>query len=123
MMIRFALTLAASLALGCSALAQTSAPPRPVLKAEATVTGDLVRIGDLIENAGMIAGEPIFRSPDLGMTGMVPATAVVEAVRAHALIGLDTAGLTDVKVTRAARMIPASAIEEEVARALAEQYQ
>ena len=107
-----------------AAMAQTtSAPPRPVLKAEATVTGDLVRIGDLVENAGMIAGEPIFRAPDLGMSGTVPAAAVVEAVRAHALIGLDTAGLTDVKVTRAARMIPASAVEDEVSRALAEQYQ
>jgi len=124
-MIRIALTLAASLALSAAAMAQTpaSAPPRPVLKAETTVTGDLVRIGDLVENAGMIANEPIFRSPDLGMTGSVPAAAVVDAVRAHALIGLDTAGVTDVKVTRAARMIPASAVEDEVARALSEQYQ
>jgi flagella basal body P-ring formation protein FlgA len=123
-MIRFALALAVSCALSAAALAQTAAsPPRPVLKAEASVTGDLVRIGDLVENAGMIASEPIFRAPDLGMTGTVPAAAVVEAVRAHALIGLDTAGLTEVKVTRAARMIPASAVEEELSRALAEQYQ
>ena len=121
-MIRFALTLAASIAFSAAAMAQ-STPPRPVLKAEATVTGDLVRIGDLVENAGMIADEPIFRAPDLGMTGTVPAAAVVEAVRAHALVGLDTAKLTEVKVTRAARMIPASAVEEEVSRALAEQYQ
>ena len=121
-MIRFALTLAASIAFSATAMAQ-STPPRPVLKAEATVTGDLVRIGDLVENAGMIADEPIFRAPDLGMTGTVPAAAVVEAVRAHALVGLDTAKLTEVKVTRAARMIPASAVEEEVSRALAEQYQ
>src|SRR3569833_501909 len=125
MMIRFALTLAASFALSAAAMAQTAMPAtqRPVLKAEATVTGDLVRIGDLVENAGMIADEPIFRAPDLGMTGTVPAAAVVEAVRAHALVGLDTAKLTEVKVTRAARMIPASAVEEEVSRALAEQYQ
>jgi flagella basal body P-ring formation protein FlgA len=127
-MIRFAFALAASLAFGAAAaMAQTplapAATPRPVLKAEATVSGDLVRIGDLVDNAGIIAGEPIFRAPDLGMTGTVPAAAVVEAVRAHALVGLDTAGLTDVKVTRAARMIPAGAVEDEVARALAEQYQ
>ena len=39
-MIRFALTLAASLTFAAGALAQTaSAPARPVLKAEATVTG------------------------------------------------------------------------------------
>ncbi|HEY5278507.1 MAG TPA: flagellar basal body P-ring formation chaperone FlgA [Pseudolabrys sp.] len=123
-MIRFATTLAALLALAAPAMAQTTpSPPRPTLKAEATVTGDLVRVGDVVENAGMIAGEPIFRSPDLGMTGTVPAAAIVEAVRVHALVGLDTAGLSEVKVTRAARMIPAKVVEDEVARGLSEQYQ
>lgn len=124
-MLRFALSLAALIVFGAAAAAQTApaSPPRPVLKADAVVTGDLVRIGDLVENAGIIADEPIFRSPDLGMTGSVPAQAVVEAVRAHALVGLDTAGLSEVKVTRAARMIPAQAVEDEVARALSEQYQ
>jgi flagella basal body P-ring formation protein FlgA len=125
-MIRFALSLAALLALGTVASAQTArttAPPRPILKAETVVTGDLVRIGDLVDNAGIIANEPIFRSPDLGMTGTVPAAAVVEAVRAHALVGLDTAGLSEVKVTRAARVIPAKAVEDEVIRALSEQHQ
>jgi flagella basal body P-ring formation protein FlgA len=125
-MLRSVLLAAAGLALiATAASAQTApaAPPRPLLKAEAVVTGDLVRIGDLVANAGIVAGEPIFRSPDLGMTGSVPAQAVVEAVRAHALVGLDTAGLAEVKVTRAARTIPAEAIEQEVARALSEQYQ
>jgi flagella basal body P-ring formation protein FlgA len=124
-MIRFATTLAALLALAAPSMAQMapSSPPRPMLKAEATVTGDLVRVGDVVENAGMIAGEPIFRSPDLGMTGTVPAAAIVEAVRAHALVGLDTAGLSEVRVTRAARMIPAKVVEDEVARGLSEQYQ
>jgi len=122
-MLRFALPFAALLALAAAPQAAHAASSRPVLKAEALVSGDLVRIGDLVDNAGIIANEPIFRSPDLGMSGSVPAAAVVEAVRAHALIGLDTAGLSEVKVTRAARMIPAKAVEDEVARALSEQYQ
>jgi flagella basal body P-ring formation protein FlgA len=122
---RLVFAIAALVAFGTAAVAQTSpaAPLRPVLKAQATVTGDLVRIGDLVDNAGIIASQPIFRAPDLGMTGTVPAEAVVEAVRTHALVGLDTAGLTEVTVTRAARLIPAKAIEDEVARALSEQYQ
>jgi flagella basal body P-ring formation protein FlgA len=95
---------------------------RPVLKAEATVTGPLVLVGDLVENAGIIAKVPIFRAPDLGTTGTVAADAVVDAVRAHALIGLDTAGITEVVVTRAARAIPAKEIEQIIARALAVQY-
>jgi flagella basal body P-ring formation protein FlgA len=94
-----------------------------VLKAQATVTGDLVKIGDLVENAGIIAKVPIFRAPDLGTTGTVSADAVAAAVQKHALIGLDTAGLSEVTVTRPARTIPAKDIEDIVAQALAGQYQ
>ena len=112
------------LALGAGAAAQTPAPLEtlhPTLKAEATVTSDVVRIGDLVENAGIVAKIPIFRSPDLGFTGSVSADVVVEAVRAHALIGLDTAGLSEVTVTRAARKIAAKDIEETIAQALSVQ--
>src|SRR5512146_2090592 len=129
---RLVLSLIAFLALGTAAVAQPlpavaqplpAVTTRPVLKGHAIVTGDIVHIGDLVDNAGIIASQPIFRAPDLGMTGTVPAEAVVEAVRAHALVGLDTSGLTEVTVTRAARLIPAKAVEDEVARALSEQYQ
>ena len=37
------------------------------------ITGDIVRIGDLVENAGIVAEVPIFRAPDLGQTGTVSA--------------------------------------------------
>jgi flagella basal body P-ring formation protein FlgA len=95
---------------------------RPVLKAEALVTGSIVRIGDLVEHAGIIANVPIFRAPDLGSTGVVPADDVVEAVREHALVGLDTAGLSEVVVTRASRAIPAADVEASVARALSTRF-
>jgi len=108
---------------GARALAATPDDPQhPVLKAEATVTGDVVRVGDLVEHAGIIAKVPIFRAPDLGFTGTVSAADVAEAVRTHALIGLDTAGLSEVTVTRAARTIPAADIESAVAQALSTQY-
>lgn len=115
----------ASLVFGAFALVPAAAAPeqdRPVLKAEAIVTGDIVRIGDLVEHAGIIANIPIFRAPDLGSTGTVPADAVIEAVRAHALVGLDTGGLSEVVVIRASRTIPAKDIEDSVAAALSRQY-
>ena len=112
------LAVAALVALTVAAAAQD----RPALKSEAVVTGDLVRIGDLIENAGIVANVPIFRAPDLGSTGTVPASTVLEAVRPHALIGLDTNGITEVTVTRASRSIPAKVIEDIVADALSRQY-
>lgn len=117
--------LLAVLALTTPAGAQVAASlqqERPRLKAEAVVTGDLVRIGDLVEHAGIIADIPIFRAPDLGSSGSVTAESVVEAVRAHALVGLDTAGIQAVEVTRASRTFSPKEIEDCVVRALASQF-
>lgn len=122
-MIRTLAVLIALASLATSAAAQSApGPEKPRLKAEANVTGDVVRVGDLVEHAGIIADVPIFRAPDLGATGTVPAQSVVEAVRAHALVGLDTAGLQEVAVTRASRTFTPKEIEDCVAQALASQY-
>jgi flagella basal body P-ring formation protein FlgA len=121
-MIRILLAaITALVALAASAAAQT-VTERPLLKAEAIVSGDIVRIGDLVEHAGIVANVAIFRAPDLGSTGTVPADAVIEAVRTHALIGLDTGGVSEVVVTRASRTIPAKDIEDAVAKALSAQF-
>lgn len=122
-MIRLCTTALLSALAVNAALAQTApAQDRPVLRTEAIVTGDLVRIGDLVENAGIIANIAIFRAPDLGTTGTVSADAVVDAVRAHALVGLDTGGLREVIVVRASRTIAAKQIEDGVAAALSKQF-
>jgi flagella basal body P-ring formation protein FlgA len=120
-----ALAIAALLAFAATASAETVPAldqGRPTLRAEAIVTGAVVRIGDLIDHAGIVAGVPIFRAPDLGVTGTVSTDAVIEAVRPHALIGIDTAGLSEVTVTRASRPIPAADIESRIVQALAAQY-
>jgi flagella basal body P-ring formation protein FlgA len=114
--------LITSLMLALPALAQERVAERPALKAEATVSSDIVRIGDLVENAGAVADVPIFRAPDLGQSGAVPANRVIDAVRSHHIIGLDTRGLAEVVVTRASRAITAKDIEMRIVRALAGQY-
>ncbi len=100
------------------ALAATPAAAQARLKAQATVTGDIVRIGDLVENAGVAANTPIFRAPDLGQTGAVPVRAVLDAVRPYGLIAVDVQGLSEVAVTRASRTISADDIEARIVRAL-----
>ena len=97
-------------------------PARPALKRSAVVTGDLVRIGDLVENAGIVADIPIFRAPNLGDSGTVSAASVVQAVRPHAIVGLDTRGIAEVTVTRPSRVITGKDIQAELARLIAEQY-
>src|SRR5215475_13270153 len=125
-MIRTAIAaLIALAALVVSANAQVvgkSTPARPALKPEAIVTGDIVRIGDLIENAGIVSSVPIFRAPDLGYTGTISADAVLEAVRSHALIGVATGGVRDIVVTRASRMIPTKDVEDAIIKALSVRY-
>lgn len=103
------------------AVAQTPAPP-PALKASVTVTSDVVHIGDLVENAGPVADVPIFRAPDLGTTGAVATDRIVDAIRAHQLIGIDTRGIAEVIVTRASRAISPQEISASIAHALAGQY-
>src|SRR5665213_83467 len=116
----FILVVAALAGLGASAAAADQ--ERPKLRSEATVTGDIVRIGDLVDHAGIVAKVPIFRAPDLGATGSVSADDVIEAVRAHAIVGLDPGNITDIAVTRASRAIQTSEIEAPISRALSAQY-
>jgi flagellar basal body P-ring formation protein FlgA len=94
----------------------------PALRASVTVTGDIVRIGDLVENAGPVAEVPIFRAPDLGTRGAVTAERIIEAIRPHHLIGIDTRGLSEVLVSRASRAITPQDIAARIARALENQY-
>ena len=51
----------------------------PKLRASVTVTSDVVRVGDLIDNAGSAALIPVYRSPDLGTTGALPVAHVLSA--------------------------------------------
>ena len=100
----------------------TPAAAQARLKPQATVAGDIVRIGDLIENAGVAANTPIFRAPDLGQTGAVPMRAVLDAVRPYGLIAVDARGISEVSVTRTSRAIAIDEIEARIVQALTARY-
>jgi flagellar basal body P-ring formation protein FlgA len=90
----------------------------PVLRANVNVSGDVVRIGDVVDNAGNAAQIAIYRAPDLGTTGSLPTAQVLAALRAHQVIGVDTKDLKAISVTRLARTLDSKDIELQVARAL-----
>src|SRR5882757_4996934 len=119
-MVRFLLLVTALLAATAAASAQTrdDVIAAPVLRASVTVSGDLVRIGDVIDNAGSSAQIAIYRAPDLGTTGLLPTEQVLSALRAHQVIGVDTRDIREISVTRLARSLEARDIELAVARAL-----
>src|SRR2546423_4535349 len=90
----------------------------PVLRPNVQVSGDIVRIGDLIDNAGSAAQIAIYRAPDLGTTGSLSVAQVLNTLRAHQVIGVDTRELKEISITRLARTIESRDIELQVARAL-----
>ncbi len=119
-MIRALLAAALIAASPLAAFAQSAgtAPLAPVLRAHVEVSGDLVRIGDVVDNAGDAASIAIYRAPDLGTTGSLPVAQVLAALRAHQVIGVETRDLSEVSVTRLARTIDTDEIERSVAAAL-----
>jgi flagella basal body P-ring formation protein FlgA len=124
------ITLAALTALATPAAAQTtgalppamSMPATPMLKRDVTVESDLVRIGDVLENPGAGARVPIFRAPDLGQTGTVSAARVMEALRPHGFTIVETHGVSEIAVTRAARTFTVKDLEARIAEELAGQF-
>ena len=115
-MIRTVFSLLLLAAAAAPAAAQTAATPQ--LKREVTVSGDIVRIGDLVENAGVAPPRRSSARPTSARPARVPVHAVLDAVRPYGLIAVDARGITEVLVTRAARMFAADDIEARIARAL-----
>jgi flagella basal body P-ring formation protein FlgA len=95
---------------------ETIAPP--VLRARVSVSSEVVRVGDVVDNAGAFAQIAIYRAPDLGTTGALPVAQVVNALRAQGVIGVDTKDIKQVTVTRLARTVESKEIERAVAQAI-----
>jgi flagella basal body P-ring formation protein FlgA len=116
----FLLATALLAATAVTAFAQSSDDviAAPVLRANVTVADDVVRIGDVIDNAGTAAQIAIYRAPDLGTTGSLPTAQVLTALQAHQVIGVDTKDIKAVSVTRLSRAIDAKDIQSQVAHAL-----
>ena len=109
------------LALALAACGSAAAADGATLKARVEVASEIVRIGDLVAEAGAFASIPVFRAPDPGHTGVVDTARVLDALRRHGLTEIATDGLAEVAVSRLGRVIAVAEIEQAVARALAGQ--
>jgi flagella basal body P-ring formation protein FlgA len=106
-------------ALATDAGAAGPAVTLPVMRAEATVSGEIVRLGDLIENAGPAAAVPAFHAPDLGASGTIQAYRVMELARDNGISHIDTRGLQEVTIFRAVRTVSTAELETAVTEAAA----
>ncbi len=115
-------TISALLALALPARAADDVIAVPTLRASVTVTADVVRVGDLVDNAGSAALIPVYRSPDLGTTGALPVAQVLSVLRAKQVIGVMTGDIKEVSVTRPARTLASKDLENAVASALERRF-
>jgi flagellar basal body P-ring formation protein FlgA len=115
-------TLLSLLALYAPARAADDGMAQPTLRARINVTSDVVRVGDLIDNAGSAALIPVYRSPDLGTTGVLQVAQVLGVLRAKQVIGVMTGDIKEVSVTRLARTLANKDLELAVAAALERRF-
>lgn len=115
-------TLSALLVLALPAQAADDGIAAPTLRASVIVSSDVVRVGDLIDNAGSTALIPVYRSPDLGTTGALPVAQVLSVLRAKQVIGVMTGDIKEVQVTRLARTLANRDLETAVASALERRF-
>ena len=117
MMIRTILKAAALLALATGPSWAADA-----LRSHVTVTADVVTVGDFYPGATRLAQTPLFRSPDLGTQGEVPALVVAERARAAGYLDATTDGLRQVVVERLAHSIGMPEIQSALAAALVKRH-
>ena len=98
-MIRPLLTaLATTLLLGTAVAA-------PALKADVVVSGALVTVGDMFDDAGANADQALFRAPKPGTTGIVALADINAAAARIGLTGYSAGSLSAIRVTRAASIV------------------
>src|SRR5258708_4419941 len=100
-----ATALLAATSAAASAQTRDDVIAAPVLRANVAVAGDLVRIGDVIANAGTFGKIAIYRARELGPTGTLSTAQVLSVLRAHQVIGVDTRDLREIQVTGLARTL------------------
>lgn len=97
------------------------------LKPDLTLSRDIVSFGDLIIGLSpQDAALPAFRAPPLGETGTIQVSRIVEAALKQGILrdplDLDSQGVAQVVVTRAARRITGQDVEASVKAALLERF-
>lgn len=101
------------------ALFATAAAAAPVLRAEVSVNHEIVTVGDMFADAGLLAERALFRAPAPGTTGIVSLEAVRAAAAKAGLIDYDAEGVARVTVERRVAVVGAELLSELIAADLA----
>ncbi len=86
------------------------------LRGTVSITDEVVRIGDLFENAGTYADRPVFRAPAPGKSGTLTASRISHALRNHGLQWRNSFRIHEVNVSRKGVTLSLDAIGKAVRR-------
>lgn len=95
-----------------SLLASSTAFAAPVLKGEVSVNHPVITIGDMFDDAGMLAERALFRAPAPGTTGIVSLDAVRAAALKAGLGDYVQDGVLNVRVERRASVVDAALLTD-----------
>jgi flagellar basal body P-ring formation protein FlgA len=87
------------------ALLATAAQAAPVLRSEVTVNHAIVTVGDMFDDAGLLAEKALFRAPAPGTTGIVSLESMRAAAATVGLTEYDAEGVLRVRVVRPATLV------------------
>lgn len=113
------IVLAAALATLVAGFIATHQASAAELRQHVEIDNAIVTLGDLFDGAGDLAGRAVFRAPELGITGALPAEAAVKAATAAGLTVDRLPTFASVSVVRRAIMVEATAIKALIADAAA----
>lgn len=82
----------------------------PVLRSDITVSGPIVTVGDMFDDAGPAAESPLFRAPRPGTSGLVQLDTIRSATARIGIESIDARGLDAVRVSRAASIVDQSTL-------------
>ncbi|PLW78844.1 flagellar basal body P-ring formation chaperone FlgA [Cohaesibacter celericrescens] len=80
------------------------------LQGHVVVSGKLVTLGDLFDNAGDVSHKAVFRAPSIGQSGTISASRVIEAARRAGLSNIASTTIQSVKVLRDSQLVSESDI-------------
>lgn len=103
-----------------SLLATSTAFAAPVLKAEVSVNHPVITVGDMFQDAGLLAERALFRAPAPGTTGIVSLDAVRAAAAKAGLTDYSQEGLLSVRVERRTTVVDTATLSGLISADLAQ---
>ena len=100
-------------------LLATAAQAGPVLKAEVSINRPIVTVGDMFDDAGLLAERGLFRAPAPGTTGIVSLEAVRAAAKAIGLTDYNQDNVLSVRVERQVSIVDATTLTDLIEAELA----